>query len=129
MYQKVAPMLLVENVEEAVKWYGKVLGAKLQSSLPNNPPFEWASLGLGNVEIMFSKKKSAQKWYSDAVIVSETPANFIAYIYVENADNLYERIKDNAKIVMEPTDQWYGLREFAIRDPFGFTLIFAQIIG
>jgi len=80
MFQKVAPMLLVENVEEAVEWYGKVLGAKLQSSLPKNPPFEWASLGLGNVEIMFSKKKSAQKWYSDAVVVSETPANFIAYI-------------------------------------------------
>jgi len=129
MYQKVAPMLLVENVEEAVEWYGKVLGAKLQSSLPKNPPFEWTSLGLGDVEIMFSKKRSAQKWYSDAVIVSETPANFIAYIYVENADNLYERIKDNVKIAMEPTDQWYGLREFAIRDPFGFISIFAQIIG
>lgn len=129
MYQKVAPMLLVENVEEAVEWYGKVLGAKLQASLPKKPPFEWASLDLGNVEIMFSKKKSAQKWYSDAVLVSETAANFVAYIYVENANNLYEQIKDNVKIVMEPTDQWYGIREFAIRDAFGFILIFAQIIG
>jgi len=129
MYQKVAPMLLVEDVDEAVAWYEDMLEAKLHASLPKIPPFEWVSLDLGDVEIMFSKKKSAQKWYSDAVIVSETPTNCIAYIYVENASNLYEQIKDKVKIVMEPTDQWYGIREFAIQDPFGFVLIFAQIIG
>ena len=29
---------------------------------------------------------------------------------------------------MEPTDQPYGIREFAIQSPFGFILIFAQIL-
>jgi len=30
---------------------------------------------------------------------------------------------------MEPTDQPYGVREFAVQDPFGFVLIFAQNIA
>lgn len=81
MYKDMAPMFLVENVDEVVKWYSEVLESKLQHNLPETPPFEWVSLLLNDVEIMFSQKKSAQKWYSDKVTISETPANIIAYIY------------------------------------------------
>ncbi|MEO0096393.1 MAG: VOC family protein [candidate division WOR-3 bacterium] len=121
-------MFLVENVDRAIEWYKDVFGAKVQVSLPKQPPFEWVSLMLGDIEIMFSQKKSAQKWYSENVIVAEKPANFIAYIYVEDANKLYDRIKDKVRIIMEPIDQWYGIREFAIQDPFGIILIFAQIV-
>ncbi|MGB9717571.1 MAG: hypothetical protein ACPL4E_03910 [Thermoproteota archaeon] len=41
---------------------------------------------------------------------------------------LYNKIKDKAKILMEPVDQPYAVREFAIQDPFGFILLFAQNI-
>jgi len=30
---------------------------------------------------------------------------------------------------MEPRDQFCGIREFTIRDPFGFVLTFAQVKG
>jgi len=84
---------------------------------------------LGDVEIMFSQKDSAQRWYSKRVMVSEKPANFIAYIYVEDVNNLYDKIGDNVEIVMKPVDQWYGIREFAIQDPFGTILILAQVLA
>lgn len=128
MYKDMAPMFLVENVDEVVKWYSEILESKLQHSLPETPPFEWVSLLLNDVEIMFSQKKSAQKWYSDKVTISETPANIIAYIYVEDVNSLYESVKEKVEIIMEPIDQSYGIREFAIKDPFGFILIFAEII-
>ncbi len=121
-------MFLVEDVDEAMLWYQEILDAKLQYSLPQKPPFTWISLLIGDIEIMFSQKRAAQKWYSDKVSVSEKPANFVAYIYVKEVNNLYDRIKDKVKIIVEPTDQSYGIREFAIQDPFGFILIFAQII-
>lgn len=34
VFQRVAPMFLVENVDEAVAWYRDILEAKLQHSLP-----------------------------------------------------------------------------------------------
>ena len=40
MFRKVAPMLLVENVDRVVRFYREVLGAKLSASLPESPPFE-----------------------------------------------------------------------------------------
>jgi len=81
MYLDFTPMLLVENVYESLKCYSEVLGVSLQYSLPEKPPFEWVSILFNDVEIMLTQKKSAQKWYSDKVTISETPANIIAYIY------------------------------------------------
>lgn len=128
IFQKFAPMFLVDNIDKVVKWYQDVLGAEIFASLPKNPPYEWVSLRLGDVEIMFSLKKSAQNWYSKNVVVSEKLSNFIGYIYVQDIDGLYQKIEDKVKVIMEPVDQPYGIREFAIKDPFGITLIFAQII-
>jgi len=128
VFKKVAPMFLVDDVNKAVEWYENVLGAKLEASFPENPPFKWASMLLDDIEIMFSQKKSAQEWYSKNVIVAERASNFIAYIYVKDTNILYNRIKDKVKVVMESIDQWYGIREFAIQDPFGFILIFAEIL-
>jgi|GEM_PF-3434862 len=65
MYQKIAPILLIEYVDAALLWYKDMFGAKLQQSLPKKPPFEWVSLLIGVIEIMFYRKKSAQIWYSD----------------------------------------------------------------
>lgn len=56
MYQKLVPMLLVDDVDRAVEWLKDVFGVGLQASLPENPSFEWVSLKLGDVEIMFSEK-------------------------------------------------------------------------
>ena len=128
MYLDFTPMLLVENVYESLKCYSEVLGVSLQYSLPEKPPFEWVSILFNDVEIMLTQKKSAQKWYSDKVTISETPANIIAYIYVDDVNSLYESVKEKVEIIMESIDQSYGIREFAIKDPFGFILIFAEII-
>ena len=128
MYKGLAPMLLVDDVDAALAWYQDVLGAKLQYKLPDNPPFEWVSILLDGVEIMLARKDSAKSWYTDAVKSADTPTNCIIYIYVEDTEALYGRIKDKAKVVMKPADQYYGMREFVIKDPFGFILIFAEVI-
>jgi uncharacterized glyoxalase superfamily protein PhnB len=49
-----------------------------------------------------------------------SPGTFGAYVVVDDADALYEKVKaGGAEIVVEPTDQDYGSRDFAIRDPEG----------
>jgi uncharacterized glyoxalase superfamily protein PhnB len=42
------------------------------------------------------------------------------YVVVDDVDPLYERAKAaGAEIIMEPTDQDYGSRDFSVRDPEG----------
>jgi uncharacterized glyoxalase superfamily protein PhnB len=127
MCQKVAPMLLVDDVDKAVSHYREVFDAKLQYSLPKAPPYQWASLLLGDAEIMFWQKQAARKEYSGVALTSKKPGNLILYLYVEDIDASYGRIKDKVKVLMQPKDQFYGIREFAVKDCFGFVSTFAQI--
>lgn len=126
MIKSATPWFIVDDVDETVAWYAKVFRAKLQHSVPRNPPFQWVSLLLGEVEIMVSGKSESQEWYSEGVNVAQAPANSIAYMYVNDIDDLWKQTKDTVQVLMPPTDQYYGVREYALRDPFGFVIIFAQ---
>jgi uncharacterized glyoxalase superfamily protein PhnB len=41
-------------------------------------------------------------------------------------DALHDRLKSTVKIVMPIATQFYGMREFAIEDPDGYVLTFAE---
>ena len=129
MYRKVAPMLLVDDVDKAADYYQEIFGAKLQYSLPKTSPHEWISLLLGDVEIMFWQKEAAQREYPGVFLTSEKPGNLIVYVYVKDVDNLYDCIKDKVTVLIEPRDQSYGIHGFTVQDCFDFILTFAQIRG
>lgn len=61
------------------------------------------------------------------VVDGERPrrANHV-FIEVQDIDALHDRIKTQAPIVMAIHTQWYGMREFAITDPDGYVITFAQ---
>jgi len=122
MFRKVAPMLLVEDVERGIRFYYEVLGGRLAAVYPEQPPHKWASLELDGVELMLWDKGAAGAEYL-GLEIPKGSARVILYIHV---DALYERVKGMAEVLMAPVDQFYGIREFTIRVPFGFILTFAQ---
>jgi len=54
-----------------LEWYKEVFDAKINVTDPENPPYEWVSLLIGDVEIMFAKMESAVKWYSENVVINK----------------------------------------------------------
>jgi uncharacterized glyoxalase superfamily protein PhnB len=82
---------------------------------------------LGEVEIMFWQKEAAQRKYPGVAVTSKKPGNLILYLYVKDIDALYRRIKDKVTVLMEPKDQFYGIRELTVKDCFDFILTFAEI--
>jgi uncharacterized glyoxalase superfamily protein PhnB len=127
MYRKVAPMLLIENVDQATAYYQEIFEAKLQYSLPKTSPYESVSLLLGDAEIMFWQKEAAQREYPGIPLTSGKGGNLILYVYVEEVDNLHDCIKDKVTVLGEPENQSYGIREFTLQDCFDFVLTFAEI--
>ncbi len=125
MFRKVAPMLLVEGVERGIRFYCEVLGGRLAAVYPEQPPPEWASLELDGVELTLWEKGAARAEHR-GLEIPENPASTILYFYVDDVDALYEQVKEVAEVLMAPVDQFYGMREFTIRDPFGFILTFAR---
>jgi len=94
--------------------FDEKIGATLHYTLPENPPFQWCSLLLGDMEIMISQKTAAQNWYSNNVSILKMPSNNIIYIYVASILDLYNEIREKTKIVLELIEQPHGLYEFAI---------------
>jgi uncharacterized glyoxalase superfamily protein PhnB len=53
-------------------------------------------------------------------IYDQAAGRALVYVAVDEVDSIYERARGaGAEIVMEPTDQDYGSRDFSARDPEG----------
>ena len=48
------------------------------------------------------------------------------YIDVEDVDALFASLKDRVEVVESPHDTEYGMREFIVRDPNRFWIIFGR---
>jgi lactoylglutathione lyase len=127
-YKKLTPNLLVANVERSLAFYEGVLGFERGFTVPEQSPFVFASVTGGPVEIFFNDAAGAIKEYP---VFGGKPigATGTMYIEVEGVDALHDRLKPTVPIVMPLVTQFYGMREFAIEDPDGYVITFAQRVA
>jgi uncharacterized glyoxalase superfamily protein PhnB len=51
------------------------------------------------------------------------------YLFPEDVGQLADELRNKVPFAWGPEDTEYGLREFAVRDPNGYTLVFAQPVA
>jgi uncharacterized glyoxalase superfamily protein PhnB len=127
-FNKLTPNLLVANVERSLAFYTDVLGFARGMTVPEASPFVFAAVTSGPVEIFFNDAANAVKEYP-AFAGKPLGATGTMYIEVEgpgSIDTLHDRIKSTVKITMPIVTQFYGMREFAIEDPDGYAITFAE---
>jgi uncharacterized glyoxalase superfamily protein PhnB len=124
-YTKLTPNLLVSNLERSLAFYVDTLGFARGMAVPDAPPFVFASVTSGPVEIFLNDAATAVKEYP-AFAGKPIGATGTLYIEVDGVDALHDRIKATVKIVMPIATQFYGMREFAVEDPDGYVLTFGQ---
>jgi len=125
-FTKLTPNLLVANVERSLAFYVDVLGFARGLTVPDQSPFVFASVTGGSVEIFFNDHAAAAKDNPAFAAVPVGGKQHSMFIEVEGVDALHDRVKPRATIVMPLVTQWYGMREFAIEDPDGYMIIFAE---
>jgi len=124
-FKKLTPNLLVANVERSLAFYMDTLGFARGMTVPDASPFVFASVTSGAVEIFFNDVAAAVKEYP-AFAGQPIGATGTMYIEVEGVDALHDRLKGSAKVVMPLVTQFYGMREFAVEDPDGYVITFAE---
>jgi uncharacterized glyoxalase superfamily protein PhnB len=127
-FNKLTPNLLVANVERSLAFYVDVLGFERGMTVPEQPSFVFASVTSGSVEIFFNDAATAVKEYPGFAgkPLGATGSMFIELDGTEPIDALHDRIKARATVTMALVTQFYGMREFAIADPDGYVITFAQ---
>jgi lactoylglutathione lyase len=124
-FKKLTPNLLVANVERSLAFYVGTLGFARGMTVPDASPFVFASVTSGDVEIFFNDAATAVKEYP-AFAGKPIGATGTMYIEMEGVDALHERLNSSVTITMPLVTQFYGVREFAILDPDGYVITFAE---
>jgi lactoylglutathione lyase len=127
-YTKITPNLLVASVERSLAFYIDTLGFTRGLTVPEQPPFVFASVTSGAVEIFFNDAATAVKEYP-GFAGKPIGATGTLFIEMEGVDALHDRLKPRVKIVMPIVTQFYGMREFAVEDLDGYVLTFAERVA
>lgn len=121
-------MLEVNDPDETIAFYEKVLGFKCVGKMGHEEggkPY-WFQVRRGDVWLMFTWSEPHE--HEPGEEHSHEPAlSGALYINVDDADALYAEVKAaGAKFEQEPTTQPYEMRDFSLRDPNGYFLIFGS---
>ena len=125
---KLTPNLIVGNVERSLAFYEDALGFARGMTVPEQSPFVFASVTSGPVEIFLNDRSTVTKESPQMAGLAFGGGNTM-FIEVTGIDAFHDAIKPRVKVIMPLVTQWYGMREFAIEDPDGYVITFAERVG
>jgi uncharacterized glyoxalase superfamily protein PhnB len=124
-FKKLTPNLLVASVERSLGFYVDTLGFERGMTVPDESPFAFASVAGGPVEIFLNDAAGATREYPG---FAGKPIGCTGTLFIEVAgvNALHEQLQGKVTIVMPIETKFYGMREFAIADPDGYVITFAE---
>ena len=103
--QTIFPVLRYRDPRAAIEWLERTLGFQ------RHAVHEGEDGAIVHAELRFGEQ---------IVMLAAGEANTTVYVAVDDVDALHDTAKAaGAEIVMPPTDQDYGSRDFSARDPEG----------
>lgn len=115
--------VLVHEPDTALGFYRDTLGLELRADVARGD-FRWITVGSESqpgVSIVLTNYLNGSPADSDAVaaLVAKGAMNGV-HFRAPDVDAAFAEVRDSgAEIVEEPTDQPWGVRDFAVRDPSG----------
>jgi len=115
--------LIVDNPDSALGFYRDALGLELRNDVARED-FRWITVGAPSqpgVGIVLTNYLNGSPADGEAVaaLVAKGALNGV-HFQTDDLDAAFEQVRGaGAEIVQEPTDQPWGTRDFAVRDPSG----------
>lgn len=117
MSEKVVPMIHVPDVRAAVDWYESIGFNVLNTYGNERGGLSFALLSFGTAWVMFNQGGLAS---------SSRRREVDLYVYSDDVEAVYQRLRDRVEVVEGLHDTFYGMREFIIRDLNRFWITFGQ---
>jgi catechol 2,3-dioxygenase-like lactoylglutathione lyase family enzyme len=115
--------VIVHDPDPALAFYRDALGLELRNDVARDD-FRWITVGAGSqpdVAIVLTNYLNGSPADVDAVagLVAKGALNGV-HFRSDDLDATFEKLRaSGAEIVQEPTDQPWGTRDLAVRDPSG----------
>ena len=115
--------VLVDDPDLALAFYRDTLGLELRNDVARGD-FRWVTVGAASqpdVGIVLTNYLNGSPADSDALaaLLAKGALNGV-HFHADDLDATFEKLRaSDAEIVQEPTDQPWGTRDCAVRDPSG----------
>jgi len=123
--KKLTPNLVVSNVERSVAFYRDILGFTLTQKVPDESPLVFAIVQSGDVEVFLNAPEPAVAEYP-AFKSRPIGGTLTLFMEVDGIKSLHDALAGRVTVVMPLERKWYGVTEFAITDPDGYVITFAE---
>jgi lactoylglutathione lyase len=127
-FQSLTPNLVVSDIDRSLSFYRDLLGFSVVTTVPELEPFVFIWLRTGDVQIFLNAQPAAAAEYPELArkVVS---GSWTMFIVTDAVDDLHTSLSGKARVVMPLETKFYGMREFAIADPDGFVITFAEKVA
>jgi uncharacterized glyoxalase superfamily protein PhnB len=123
--KKITPVLLVNEIEPVLPFWIERLGFAKTIEVPEGNKLAFVAFQSGSVEVMYQTFSSVEHDAPPAMAAAARKGPTYLYLEVDNLDATLAAMKDVPKVMPERT-AFYGMREFAVQDPSGHFITFAQ---
>ncbi len=124
-FQSITPNLLVKDVRKSTEFYRDVLGFTVSETVPEQEPFVFVWMKRDEVSVFLNDIAAAAHDYPDAASLPSGGTAALFFV-VSDVDGYHATVAPKAKVVMPIKTQFYGMREFAVTDPDGHIITFAE---
>ena len=113
----------VYDPDAALAFYRDSLGLEVRADV-SSEGFRWVTVGAPGQDVgivLFQPHGGRSAAEGDALLALVTKGSLQAAIFrVDDLDAIFERLRSSgAEVLEEPTDQPWGVRDCALRDPSG----------
>lgn len=127
-FQSITPNLLVRDVRRSTEFYRDVLGFTMGQTVPDTEPYVFVWMKRDEVSVFLNDITAAAHDYPDAA--ARPPGGTATLFFtVTDVDAYHASVAPRTSVVMPLKTQFYGMREFAVTDPDGHIITFAERVS
>jgi len=126
--KRITPVLLVKEIEPVVPFWVGRLGFTKTIEVPDGNKIGFITFQKGSVEVMYQTYSSVEKDAPPSMSAEARKGPTYLYMEVDNFEAVRAAMKD-VGMVMPVRTTFYGMKEFAVQDPGGHFITFAQPVA
>jgi uncharacterized glyoxalase superfamily protein PhnB len=123
--KRITPVLIVDEIEPVLSFWVDRLGFTKTIEVPDGGKLAFVNLTKGSTEVMYQTYSSVEKDAPPSMAAAARKGPTYLYIEVDDLNAVLAALKDVPKSMPERT-AFYGMREFAVQEPGGHFITFAQ---
>lgn len=123
--ENITANLMVNDINETIKYYQEVLGFTLLKTVPENTYPDWAMMKKNEGTIMFQSKKSLSQELN--IMRQRNPGGGTTlYIKLTDLSGYFEAIEEKVEVISDIEHTPYDTKEATIIDINGYIITFAE---